>query len=202
MLGNEGVSTCVCRYWCLQAHMHMCDHAYSVYMSENGGVNACMCRCWCLQVHMHIYDQSCRGQRYQVSSSITLHFICILFYFMSKDIWPACMSVHPVFVCLEKSTRSPGTKVIDACEPPYRYWELNLGLLGEQTVLNTNHLSSLHLTSFDSFSLSPEHTHWTGLTSQQSQGLPALHHAQLLQGFWGSNSGLQEQPALYRQSSP
>lgn len=154
-------------------------------MSENGGVNACMCRCWCLQVHMHIYDQSCRGQRYQVSSSITLHFICILFYFMSKDIWPACMSVHPVFVCLEKSTRSPGTKVIDACEPPYRYWELNLGLLGEQTVLNTNHLSSLHLTSFDSFSLSPEHTHWTGLTSQQSPGIASAPPCPAFTGLLG-----------------
>lgn len=53
-----------------------------------------------------------------------------------------------VFVYLEKSIRSPGTEAIDACESPYRYWELNLGLLGEQLVLNTNHLSSLHPTSF------------------------------------------------------
>lgn len=76
-----------------------------------------------------------------------------------------------VFVYLEKSIRSPGTEAIDACESPYRYWELNLCLLGEQLVLNTNHLSSLHPSSFDIFSLSPELTHWTRLTSQQVPGI-------------------------------
>lgn len=84
----------MCRCWCLQVHMHMCDHACSVYMSGNGGMSACVCRCWCPQVHMHMYAQACRGQRCQVSSSITLRFICILFYFMYKDILPICMSVN------------------------------------------------------------------------------------------------------------
>ncbi|EGV95001.1 E3 ubiquitin-protein ligase NEDD4 [Cricetulus griseus] len=42
--------------------------------------------------------------------------------------------------CLKKSEQgftSPGTGVIDDCEPPCRYWESNSDLLQEQQVLLT-----------------------------------------------------------------
>ena len=35
----------------------------------------------------------------------------------------------------EKGVRTPGTEIIDVCEPPWEYWELNLGPLQEQWVL-------------------------------------------------------------------
>ena len=52
---------------------------------------------------------------------------------------PACMYVYHVCAwCLwrpEEGIRSPGTGVTDGCEPPYGYWESNLGPLEEQQVL-------------------------------------------------------------------
>jgi hypothetical protein len=38
----------------------------------------------------------------------------------------------------EEDTESPGTEDIDGYEPPGGCWELNLGLLEEQTVLSTH----------------------------------------------------------------
>jgi hypothetical protein len=40
-------------------------------------------------------------------------------------------------VCLCKGVGSPGTGVIDGCEQPYGYWDLNPGPLEEQPVLLT-----------------------------------------------------------------
>lgn len=37
----------------------------------------------------------------------------------------------------EEGIRSPGTVVIDSCEPPGGCWEANVGLLEEQYVLLT-----------------------------------------------------------------
>ena len=32
----------------------------------------------------------------------------------------------------KRGVRTPGTEIIDVCEPPWEYWELNLGPLQEQ----------------------------------------------------------------------
>lgn len=58
--------------------------------------------------------------------------------------------------------KSPGTGVIDGCEPPCECWKLNLGLLQEQEMLQTlSHLSSVPLPIFVSKVLlnTPTSTH-------------------------------------------
>lgn len=42
-----------------------------------------------------------------------------------------CLYAHVFLVPLEakESIRSPGTRVIDDCKPPYWFWEANLGSL-------------------------------------------------------------------------
>jgi hypothetical protein len=46
-------------------------------------------------------------------------------------------------VCLCEGVRSPETGVIDSCELPCGYWELNPGPLEEQVVLLTDKTSLL-----------------------------------------------------------
>ena len=47
-----------------------------------------------------------------------------------------------LLVCLCEGVRNPGTGVIDACELPCRYWELNPDPLEDEPVLLLlNHLS-------------------------------------------------------------
>ena len=63
------------------------------------------------------------------------------------DILPACMYMcHVHVVPMEArdggSVRSPGTGVIDGCEPPCGCWESNLGPLEEQQMLLTAEPSS------------------------------------------------------------
>ena len=43
----------------------------------------------------------------------------------------------PVLEETEEGLRSPGTSYMSGCEPPCRWWELNLGLLQEQEMLLT-----------------------------------------------------------------
>lgn len=49
---------------------------------------------------------------------------------MSVDYIQAQCSQRP-----EEDTRPPGTKVTNGFEPPYEYWQLNLGPLPKQPVL-------------------------------------------------------------------
>lgn len=62
-----------------------------------------------------------------------LNFTFILFYFMYTSVLPAGVSVHQIHGWyLLKSTsgvRSPGTGIPDSCEPPFGYWDSNLGRL-------------------------------------------------------------------------
>lgn len=54
-----------------------------------------------------------------------------------------CLYAHVFLMPLEakESLRSPGTRVIDDCKPPYSFWEANLGSLREQPVFLMTGLS-------------------------------------------------------------
>ena len=71
-----------------------------------------------------------------------------------------------------EGVRFPGSRVIDDCEPPREYWELNLGPLEGQPVLLTSELSlqsvantlSLWLLRFALWGLNPDtHTNLAGV---------------------------------------
>lgn len=68
------------------------------------------------------------------------------------SILPVGLYVH--YMCTwvpqksEKSIKSPGTKVMDGCDPPRGFWKLNLSPLREQQVLLTGEPSVQPLTEY------------------------------------------------------
>ena len=68
--------------------------------------------------------------------------VVILFFMCSSVL--ACVSVC-VSWRAEVGFRSPRSGVVDSCEPPCGYWELNPGSLQEQVLLTTEpSISSVH----------------------------------------------------------
>jgi hypothetical protein len=53
------------------------------------------------------------------------------------NVFILCALVFYLHICLCEGVRSPVTGVTDSCEPPCGYWELNPGLLDEQSVFLT-----------------------------------------------------------------
>ena len=87
-----------------------------------------------------------------IKANTPTYFQSCLLPFFGSALLPACHMdscevigecfVYIYWVCLvtleaSKGFRSPGTGVIDSCEPPCGYWESNSGLLEEQPVLLT-----------------------------------------------------------------
>ena len=72
--------------------------------------------------------------------TIIICFVCA-FYFICCECLPACMFVHHLHAwCVYRPERGnwiPGTGVLDDCETPCGYWELNPGSLEQQPVLLT-----------------------------------------------------------------
>lgn len=152
------------------------------------------------------------------------YFHLLIFYFMHKGVLSACVSLcHVCAWCSWRSEvdiRSPGTEVMDSCEPLYGYWKLNPGSWQEQVLLagEPSHQPQLAFTNcsrgevwlcFPAWSQTqmgssvltawvPDAAPWSVLTAWVPDAAPDRQHipwswfpAFTLCEFWASNSGYQ-----------